>query len=263
MNENNRQEFIELYLQGELEGEKLHDFEEQLKVDKTLQEDVTLSKEVQEALDEVQGEQLLAEQLSSFNDKYVTKSQVLGDSQLIEAKKENSNSRRNILIVVLLTVAALAIFWIWQQQNTTPKIEAEQIFASYYEPYSSNVSARSSDEDEAYLNAIKAYDNANYSEAITSLTQRISSKPNEISTQLLLGNSYLNLSPPETEKAIEVFKNIGESGSDLYSNTANWDLALAYLQVNQTKEAKVIFEDLSKNTSGRYANLAKQVLSDW
>ncbi|MGB0863150.1 MAG: tetratricopeptide repeat protein [Saprospiraceae bacterium] len=261
MNENNRQELIELYLQGELEGQVLHDFEQQLKADKTLQADVILSKDVQKALDGVEGEQLLTEQISSFNNKYVTQSQLLDDST--KGNNQTSNSKRNISIAALLIVAALAIFWIWQQQNTSNEIEPEQIFASYYEPYSSNQLARGDDDtDEAYLKAIEDYDNKNYNAAIVSLTQRIAAKPEEIPTQLLIGNSYLNVSPPETAKAIALFKKIAE-GETIYTTSANWYLALAYLQNNELETAKAVFEDLSQNASGQFANLAKQVLSDW
>ena len=263
MNENNRQEFIELYLLGELEGQALRDFEEQLKEDTTLQEDVTLSKKVEEALDGVKAEQLFADKISAFGDKYVIEAQALDDKPT-KANNQRSNSSRNILIIALLILTGLVVFWITQQQNTPEKIEPEQIFASYYEPYLSNKTNRSGDNiDKDYLSTIEAYDDANYSDAIAGLTQRIVSKPDDIPAQLLLGNSYLNISPPETQKAIELFKSIAASGSDLYSTTASWYLALAYLQARQTEEAKTIFENLSKNDSARYANLAKEILTNW
>lgn len=254
-----------MYLLGMLEGQALRDFEQQLKTDKTLQADIALSKDVQEALDGVQVEQFFSNKLSSLGDKYVTESLLLEDeNKPTQEEASTSNLRRNIFIIGLSILTALAVFWFWKQQNISEQIESTepaQIFASYYEPYSSNMSTRNGNNvDEAYQNAIKAYDDEKYSEAIESLTQRIADQSDDIPTQLLLGNSYLNVSPPETQKAIELFQQIAEGDSDLYAMTAKWYLALAHLQVDQMEEAKVIFEDLSKNTTGRYANLAKEIL---
>ena len=256
MNEDNRQEKIELYLQGKLEEQSRHDFEEQLKQDKALQEDVKLSREIEKAINEVEGEELFKENLSRLGDKYV----------VAEAPKNNGffGSARWLVIILLVVVLAVVGYFLWQQSNTSNAVEPEQIFASYYEPYTLGGNTRSNGNvDEDYSNAIKAYDNGNYSEAIESFTQRVAANPDDISTQLLLGNCYLNISPPETQTAIELFKPIAEGGSELYATTAKWYLAFAYLQDNQTEEAKAIFEDISNNNSGRYTTLAKQILSDW
>lgn len=268
MNEDNRQEYIELYLLGKLEGQALRDFEHALETDQTLQMDVTLSKEVQEALNSVQAEQLFANKLSPLGDKYVTES-LLSEDKSIEDNASTSNSRRNIIIIVVSILTALAVLGVWWQQNVqeeveeVKEIESEQIFASYYQPYPSNTATRSSDGvDEAYQNAVKAYDEGRYADAIESLTQRVVAKPDDIPTQLLLGNSYLNVSPPKTQKAIEVFQQIA-TGDSVYVTTAKWYLALTHLQASEAEKAKIIFEDLSKNTTGRYANLAKEILKDW
>lgn len=258
MDENNRHEQIELYLQGKLEGQTLHDFEKQMKEDKTLQKKVVLTEDVLDALDNVHAEQLFSKRLSELGDKYVTNQN--------PEKTSAATIPTRWIIIIGLTILSVVGYFLWQQFNspTQETIEPEQIFASYYEPYTSNGIARNSDNlEENYLNAINAYDNGNYKEAIPSLLQRIVTKPNDIPTQLLLGNSYLNVSPPQTPKAIELFKKIAEGNSDLYSMTANWYLALAYLQNNEPAGAKAIFEDLSQNASGRYANLSKQILSDW
>ncbi len=252
MDKNNRQESIELYLQGKLEGQSLHDFEQQLKVDKTLQEDVTISKDVEEVINEVESEELFKENLLKLGGQYV----------VAQKPKTNATSfplNWGIIILVVVVLAVVGYFF-WQQQNISNSVEPEQIFASYYEPYPSSSITRSNvDTDEAYQNAIKAYNNEKYSEAIEGLT----TKPADIPTQLLLSNCYLKVSPPETQKAIEALKSIAEGDSDLYSTTANWYLALAYLQNNQENEAKAIFKDLSQNGSNRYANLAKKILAEW
>jgi len=252
MNEDNRQERIELYIRGELEPNALKDFEQQLAEDETLKQDVSLTKDVLDALDNVQSEQLLSEKLSALGDKYLTETEPT-------TVNKKSNKNRNIIIIALLIIAAIVSIFIWQKP-VEPK--AEQIFANYYEPYSSNTSTRGDDANEDYLKAIEAYDNENYSAAIATLTQRVAKYPDEITSQLLLGNSYLNVSPPQTPKAIVLFKNITERETNIYITTANWYLALAYLQNNQQNEAKAIFEDLSQNASGRYANLAKKILTE-
>lgn len=260
MNEENRHEIIELYLLGELEPKTLKEFEVQLQEDETLQQDVVLAKEVQEALDSVVTEQLFSEKLTTLGDKYV----IEPETEAEKSEPQKSNSRRTIILLTLSAIGLIVSYFIWQQSNTPNEVQTNQIFASYYQPYSSNAVTRSDDAiDEDYLNAVEAYDNGKYNEAIASLIERVAANPTEIPTQLLLGNSYLNVSPPETQKAIDIFKSLAESGSDLYATTANWYLALAYLQNNETNEAKAIFEDLSQNASGRYANLAKEILGDW
>lgn len=259
MNEENKQEIIELYLLGELEPDVLQEFEAQLATDTRLQQRVELAKDLQDALDDAQEEVLFSEKLSILNDKYLEE----GNTQPKKEQTPKSNQRRNIIGITLLITSIMVSYFIWQQLNTPKTIAPDEVFASYYEPYSSNKLARGGDNaDEAYLNAIEAYDNKNYSAAITSLAQRVAAKPKEIPTQLLLGNSYLNVSPPETAKAITLFKNIAE-GETIYTTSANWYLALAYLQNNQSEAAKVIFENLSENASGEFANLAKQILSEW
>ena len=251
---------LKKYYPQVLSGEKV-DFKklrEKFFLDKTIQEDILITEDVLDALDNVHAEHLFSEQLSELGDKYVTN----------QSPKKISAAFIPVSWIVILGLIIFSVvgYFLWQQFNSpeSENVEPEEIFASYYEPYTANGITRNSDNiEENYLNAIKAYDNGNYKEAIPSLVQRVAAKPDDFPTQLLLGNSYLNVSPPQTQKAIELFKKIAEGNSDLYSTTANWYLALAYLQNNQSEAAKAIFEDLSQNASNRYANLSKQILSDW
>jgi cytochrome c-type biogenesis protein CcmH/NrfG len=253
MENENRQEIIDLYLQGELTSNLLKDFEEQLKEDKMLQKDVILSKDVLEALDSAKDEQMFGDKLSALK---------LGDKYLVASKTKESNQKKSI-IITFLVIATIAISLFMWKKLSVPQVN-KQVFANYYEPYPSNASTRGINNiDQNYLNAIEAYDNKNYSEAIKNLTQRLESHSQEISTQLLLANSYMNTSPSETQKAIDILKSVIENQAYLYSITAKWYLALAYLQNKQNNKAKIIFEELALNKSGKYPKLSKEILSNW
>jgi len=251
----NDYEQIDQYVNGELTGEALADFEAKLLTDKALAEEGTLYKDVDDTLMTAyaykEEDAALEQTFNQFGKKYFTESTTTiqeADStkikrdntkvvQLQPAIKENPKGNwsgfswlRPAIGLAVAALIALLIFQPWQRS----------LIDSYYEPYALEIMQRNG--MTALTQAQKAYNSGDYASALPVFEKY----PNHVEVQITKGNAEYNLG--KTNEAITTFQQIA-SGNSVYVATANWYLALAYLKQEQPEKAKAALDKIPEGSS--------------
>ena len=141
------------------------------------------------------------------------------------------------VLVISLGIFATVFFF--------KKEEPQQLFASYFE-LSKNVSypiVRSSSNENILTTAFIAYDNKEYTKAISLFEEHFLETKD---TTIFYYQANVLLATKKPTEAIELLTMVEHSSSELASRT-HWYKALAYLQMNQNTEAIQELERLLKN----------------
>ncbi len=226
-------EKIEAYIEGALSGADLTDFENTLKSDQELAQEVTLQKELLTYL--------------QHNEKSIAfrkKLQVISE----EIKKENSHKTSTVtkksftyfkIAASFLVLIGLSTFLWFNTGNTTP----EDLYAQYYVTYPIGDIKRGAEisEDIAIKDIIVQYKNGEYQKVIKPLESIVASNPNNERLRLCLGNCYLNTN--QLDKAETIFTSI--TSDSVYHSDAKWFLSLTYLKKEETNKMIPLLEELS------------------
>ncbi|WP_445748103.1 tetratricopeptide repeat protein [Polaribacter sp.] len=164
--------------------------------------------------------------------------------QQLELKRQNS-FKKLLLVASVLFAISVGSFWVFSDDNQNSK----EIFAQYFNPYTNVIApiSRNDKEKSTLENAFVFYENRQYQKAIQCFDDILLSANLKEKQALNLYKAISFLSLQKTDEAILLL-------SDYYTVNQNfkdkylWYLGLAYLQKNDTKNAKIIFENLAKET---------------
>ena len=253
MDENIKQEKIELYLTGQLKDKELEEFESTINSDEALAQDVAIMKDLEEAMSDFEHEKELSNKLKFLSKKYITEEAInkTTSPQIVPIYRKKWFVAATVLLIV---VAGGLLF----QNVFQPKADTD-LFATYYKSYPSNLLTRG-ENDETYNDIVKSYNENDFTTVINLLEERLADKPNDTPSKMMLGNSYLSLEPVEAQKAIKIFQPIANDNTNVYQETAQWYLALAYLENDNVELAEPILKLLSEKEYGKYPKLAQELL---
>ena len=256
MEDNIKQEKIELYLTGKLKDGELEEFEQTLESDEDFAQDVEIMRDLEEAMDDFEYEKDLSNKLKFLGKKYITEDTLkeVKTARIIPMYKK----KWFVAATVLLIVVAGGLFF----QNALQLKSDANLFATYYKSYPSNLLTRGGN-DATYKEIEELYNENDFAAAISLLEQRIVEKPNDTSSKILLGNSYLSLKPAKVKEAIRVFKPLADDTENMYHETAQWYLSLSYIQNKQNQLAEPILKSLAKKEYGKYPKLARELLEQF
>lgn len=115
------------------------------------------------------------------------------------------------------------------------------LYAENYEMASSIISDRSVSEKLLPMEkGLLAYDNKNFSLSTEILGDYLQTEPDNMTAQFFLALSYMELE--QTEKAIVKLKELIEQESMVYTDQSEWYLSLCYLKTDNIKDAKLMLE---------------------
>jgi len=267
MNSNTNIAEITKYIDGELSGEALIQFEELLKRDKVLQEEVNFQKEIFKSLKTKSEFEAEKEELVSFLnglEKKVDLSNLENETEAIsnnETTTETNTSSpnpsqktifRKILPFTSIAAAAAAVLLFimapWKSNLTGSEL-AEQNFKLF--PLES---VRSGDDNQNILTtAQKAYDEKDYQSAINSFKVYLKENPDSPIIWLAKGSAEYELD--KLDNAIVSFGQVAKLNPD-YKPLANWYLALSYLKKEDKIQAKSLLDEISEGEE-KYAEAQK------
>lgn len=208
---------IEKYLQNRLSVEEKQLFDELLKNDIQFKEDVALHtnlKEVVEYDDDTNFKKLISN---------------------IESKAKSTLQKRNYTkwLVAASIVVLLGSFYVINLNKT---VSSNKLFATYFEPYRNVIQPveRGNEMQDKKTQAFTAYENGYFEEAIT-LFSELHITTNESYYLFYKANALLQL-----EQANESINLLLEhlKTNDILTQKTNWYLALAYLKIDDTENAK-------------------------
>ena len=235
-------ELIEKYLQGQLEGEALVDFEKQLESDEELRAELAVQRELHSLLGDAEVNELDA------------KLDVLS-KEFAEAKEVKFRPGRIIwLATAAVLVLAVAYLGFFQNQQ----LSGSERFEAYYETYPADVISRA-DPDAMSLvdSALSLYGNGSY-EVASGLLAEVSEPDARV--KFYQGLCLLNMS--EDERALEQLTAAALDDNSVYQVPAKWYASLLLLKMEQEAEAIELLQVISKSASGKYQNLANDLLSE-
>ncbi len=242
---NKNRHLISKYLEGELDSISAARFEEDLKNDPILHQELELYKEVDEALADTEVMEFrmqLREMHSRINPETYTA------------------PKPRIRRAAYLTVAAsLTVLFVFSSVNLFRFGNSKKIMEKFYQPYEITSVNRSStsDADRTLRNAMEKYQNKEYREAVSLFEKVLINDPAEMACQLYSGISYFEIA--EYRKAGNSFSKVIEHNDNLYIEQAKWYLGFCYLKTEEKDKAIKQFTQIAGSNSF-YNEKAREIL---
>ncbi|MCB9348273.1 MAG: tetratricopeptide repeat protein [Lewinellaceae bacterium] len=244
-----RYEEIESYLEGQLDANAREAFEERMKAEPDLARELELHRELGQALSEQKALALEGALLSIREERQI---------QQPQARVRSLPTRLRLIAAAIsfLALAGLAyLFW--------PTGESALV-AAYYEPYPLYLNTRSASEGEATWReqleaATVQYQSGNYAAALPAFQALITSTDQNAPYHFYAGICQLELGRP-LEASIHLKEAAGQQDAQ-FLQPATWYLALAYLQQDRKRDARILLESIERE-GGDYSQPAGQLLKE-
>jgi TolA-binding protein len=239
--------FIERYNSGEMSDKEKQWFLKELEENEQLRNEVSLRKKADDILKK-QNVIKLRNKLSEI------------ERQRNEVKSPLKNSRRSVFIRYAAVVAGLLIIG---SLVLLPgkKLSGDEIVRQYYkiyEPPTNQRSARSA-ADENFSLALEFYKIHDYNKAAILFSKVLENRPDDMQSVLLIGVS--NYEEKRYPDAKQSFGRVIDDNNNLFVDQAKWYLALCYINTGETNKAKLLFNEISKE-SGFYQSDAKKIVRE-
>jgi len=252
---------IDKYIKDELNGDSLIAFEDQLKADKNLQNDVRWHKQIHETLRASKGykkqddemhaylnqmaNEFILQETPSKEKNFEHKLEYGENVHTIETTQKGSIIRW-LIPAAALAAAAVVLFMLFPFGQTDLPTYAN----NYYQPYEASFTVRGEAND--LSKAGKLYEEKNYNAALAIFNNY----PNNLKAQITKGNCEYQLG--QFDEAIITFKKMADTNS-FYAESASWFLGLSYLQKDNKAEAIHYFKKVGKGSA--YSKQANQLLN--
>ena len=244
----NNFEVIEKYIDGELEGIELLDFEKLLSTDNDIKRDYNLSLEINNSIIE---DDVMA--LRETMD-YIYKK----DSKV---KRIPSVFTKRRFYYAAASVALLIATGGLIQRLSGPDLDNKAVFEKYYAPYDVTVTYRSgsTEIDRTLLKALEKYEERDYEHALVLFEEVLNSRKDDMAVNLYSGISYME--EEQYQKASTSFNSIITNSDNLFIEQAKWYLSMCYIKTGKNNDAKNILKELI-NEQSYYEEQAGRVLKD-
>ena len=241
-------EMIERYIDGELEGKQLLEFEELLSTDPDVKREYELSRQVNQAVME---DDIMALR-ETMEYMYEEDSKVKRIPTVFTKRKFYYASASAALLI-----AAGGLV----QQLENPDLESTTVYNKYYTPYEVTVTYRSgnTETDRLLLNALERYEEQDYEHALVLFEEVLEGRKNDMAVNLYSGISYME--EEKYQKATKSFNHIISDKDNLFIEQAKWYLSMCYLKTEKSEKAEEILHEII-NEESYYKEQASKVLKD-
>lgn len=251
MDTTNNFEKIERYLDGDLSGTELVAFENALKTDVALEEELKAHLLLEEALFAVEEDEVRS-QIKQWR----------AESKTSKKTKPKRGRLRSLGVVRLAIAASIAVLlgvatflWLPQQYSN------EAILASYYQEdvsfLSGDRSGNGSDvAKDALVGAAEYFKDGDYGKA----AEIYQAFPNNNQALYALGHTYYK--GEKYPQAVDTFKKLIAKNSLEYQEQAEWYLLLSYLAADQTSAGFQTLLDKIIADGGFYSKKAQEIKGD-
>jgi hypothetical protein len=237
-------ELIEAYLAGELQGEKLQSFEDQLSNDTELAQEVALHQELQAALAD-------QETIDLENSLLEIRQELDEETEKATVVPLRSSSRWLIAASILVLIAAAAyLLWPGQEQN---------LYADFFEPYPNYLTTRTDNQNTTLGAAINAYQNQDYTTALGHFQELLAEDDERTDIRFYMGICQSELD--QAEAALSSFEEVITQSDNTYAGPAKWYKALTHLKINQPEQAKSLLNQII-SSNGDFSTEARDLLNE-
>lgn len=270
-----RIEQIEMYLEGQLQGTDLAAFEQEMK------EDVALQNEVAEYRELIQGIRLAGQNefvhLVHTWEKELVAAELIaekGTAQVTASNQNNTNVMGSAAgkVVEMKPVKGTSRFkWVYQLAAAAcvlvlVGVGVMQFIGSTDETklYNNNfkhLSATFVERDDSVsllTEAVSLYDKKQYAAANPKFDSFLAKDPNNIEANLYAGISHLAVD--EADKAIPLFRKVIDNQNENFMEPAQWYLALALMKNKDKNGSMAVLEEIRNTPGHEYREDAKTLL---
>ncbi len=234
------EDLIEKYIQDKLSSEDRLVFEALLKNDISFKKEVEYHKDLKIVVEETED--------SNFT------------NLIYSIEKEDKNQSKKTSMYKWLAAASVILlvgltYFVNLEKNTSSK----DLFSNYFKPYRNIIKPieRDSNELDETAKAFMAYERGDYNKAIKGFTQ-LYDKNKESYLLFYKANALLKME--KSKEAVPLLIEHLKSKDTLIEKT-NWYLALAYLQMNDKQNAKMMLKTVV-DKGGFKRNEAKKLLKE-
>jgi TolA-binding protein len=238
------------YLDGELTEEQKILFQEQLKNNHALTDNLEIIQDINQILGD--------KQIATFEDNLKEVEHVLFRNS--EIKKERATShysvgrRLAIAGAISLLIIGCAYFLFFK----TTASYTDELYAQYYSKLDANFFTRSdAPAKDDFIQAIQLYDAGDYKAAIMLFNKILTNDPSNNAVKLFLGICY-----SETQRfpnAIKILQGVIAQNDLTFGEHATWYLSLCYIKTKDIQHAKQTLKQLISSKS-YYVEKASELL---
>ncbi|NAS32232.1 hypothetical protein GTQ40_14700 [Flavobacteriaceae bacterium R38] len=251
---------IEAYLGGSMSPEEIILFENELKENQSLREEVKLYGQLNRYL----GDKGLESEVS--NSRYVENiKQVLAHEETAQIKDklksigdEYHQSKASVKRKKYLLIAAAAIILIAMSIGVQFFSNNKTLYDEYYNANDLPSLVNRGNTQDLLIKGSNLFEEKKYREALDAFSS-YQKNNNEINNQVTLYMGMLYLELNESDKALDMFDLVITSNK-LNSSKGLWFKALTYLRIEDTRNAELILKEIVKKPSNFKFKEAKELL---
>jgi tetratricopeptide (TPR) repeat protein len=246
-------DIIERYLEGELHGEELEEFESRIISDPEFASEVKLHRDLEDFLRKKSDYIKKREQLEKIYQEVIVQKRKTTEASDKPAKSHYIKLYYKIaaVIVLLIGVATLLFFILRPTKN-------EKLYAQYFKPLEGGYITRSIEvnpkPEDKYHMALDQYNDGHYEKSWKMFKELCNVDSIKMDALLYGGISAMEIN--NYKDAISSFKYILKANKRFYDDEANWYIALCYLKIPDIDKAKDLLSKISKSNSFYKENAA-------
>jgi len=245
---------LDKYIQGELTGNDLKEFEALLEKDEVLKQKADFHQYADTVLHDKLGEAnkidpALKSIIENLGDKYFVEEEITNEKEIIQEEKVAKPSIIKRLLPFATSAAAAALLLFLSLPNQ---------FDRHFDLLKVKNSQSSTTISNDFEKANERYKSKNYKDAIFLYDKSLTENSNNPYALQYKGCAEMELD--QIDKAINTFQQLATQHID-FKDLANWYLALSYLKKGEEQKAKNTLKFISKDDK-EYYEKAQQLLKE-
>ncbi len=262
---------IDQYIKGELEGDTLSAFEQELESNEALREEMIIQKRLFDAISHNSSELDLVPNMTdkeiqekSKNPEYQSVSDKIRATG-IEFTQNNPSTKKSMGAKIMRLAPAIAAIFLVVVISTVYLVNNNQSIDQYYYDnvnwHAELISfTEKGDSKNNYASAEKFFEAKNYSKTIEALKDINPEDELYPYGLMYLGASYANLN--KDQEALQVFNQLAQMNEFAESSKGLWYAALIHLKLKDEEKAKEVLNAILKDVGNYHYKDAKQILED-
>tara|TARA_R110002072_G_scaffold174802_5_gene330412 strand:- start:3880 stop:4614 length:735 start_codon:yes stop_codon:yes gene_type:complete len=232
----NTLELIERFLNNELQGQPLIDFEKKLHRDQVLRNQLDFVKNIPIGVERA----VLKEKIESFHSEL--------QSQPPTIKLHRTNFFQKIAVAAFFIIGFSLLFYFYQ---TSPN---EKLYQAYFSPDPGLPTVMSSSYEYDFYDAMVDYKRKNYDSAISKWTVLLKNSPSNDTLNYFLGMAWM--ASKDVEKAFPYLEQVTKNNESVFQDDARFYKALYHVKNNNIDLAK---QNLSELTDDKAKKLLEKL----
>ena len=229
---------IDKYLSGQMDADEKAAFEQELKANESLAEELALQKDMNRFLQGHRRRDALKSELDALGAEFFSQK---------SGKVVSMAGRRRWMLAIAATVLVLVVAWL-------------ALRPSLYEQYAVHPPLALVEKSSATANdlsmAEQAFNHGDYEKALPILQEYVANNPTDDLVKVYLGIAKMELG--ETPEAREIFTSLATSTAPEIRDFAVWNLALSYLKDGDEANCSKVLRSIPADSG--YYQKAQQLL---